>query len=142
MFWRTTNEAYEHIRADVSLVDVVFGYLEECAVLFGKREQAAAALLEAGVDLSVAKQGPAGPLGARRGESVIVPLVPVEVVNGPAAGHAFGGALCRCLLAGWDVARVLRFTNAGGSVVAGQLACADATPATAELEAPLVGGPT
>jgi len=65
--------------------------------------------------------------------------VPVEVVNGLGAGDAFGGALCHGLLSGWDLERVLRFANAAGAYVAGQLACADAMPDTADLEAMLEG---
>jgi 5-dehydro-2-deoxygluconokinase len=136
MFWSSRAEAHEHIRAAVELVDVAVGNLDECETAVGEREpeRAAAALLDAGVDLAVVKQGPAGVLGVRRDQSVVVPPVPVEVVNGLGAGDAFGGALCHGLLAGWDVERILRFANAAGSVVAGRLACADAMPTTAELE--------
>jgi 5-dehydro-2-deoxygluconokinase len=139
MFWSSRAEAQEHIRAAVGLVDVAVGNLDECEVAIGERDpdRAAAALLEAGVELAVVKQGPAGVLGARSGESVVVPPVPVEVVNGLGAGDAFGGALCHGLLAGWETEQVLRFANAAGSVVAGRLACADAMPTTAELEAVL-----
>ena len=56
----------------------------------------------AGVEPRVVKQGPAGVLGVRGDESVVVPPVPVDVVNGLGAGDAFGGALCHGLLAGWD----------------------------------------
>jgi 5-dehydro-2-deoxygluconokinase len=136
MFWESPRVAHEHIRAAVGLVDVAVGNLEECEVAIGERDpdRAAAALLDAGVDLAVVKQGPAGVLGARRDESVVVAPVPVEVVNGLGAGDAFGGALCHGLLSGWDVERTLRFANAAGAVVAGRLACADAMPTTEELE--------
>jgi 5-dehydro-2-deoxygluconokinase len=137
MFWTSRGEAHEHIRRAVSLVDVAVGNLEECEVAIGEREPnaAARALIDAGVDLAVVKQGPAGVLGARSDESVVVPPVPVEVVNGLGAGDAFGGALCHGLLAGWNIDRVLRFANAAGAIVAGRLACADAMPTTAELDA-------
>jgi 5-dehydro-2-deoxygluconokinase len=141
MFWSSPQQAHEHIRAAVGLVDVAVGNLEECEVAIGEREPkvAAEALLDAGVQLAVVKQGPGGVLGARREESVVVPPVSVEVVNGLGAGDAFGGALCHGLLAGWDVERMLRFANAAGAVVAGRLACADAMPTTAELDAILQG---
>jgi len=104
MFWSSRAEAHEHIGAAVGLVDVAVGNLDECETAVGEREPeaAAAALLDAGVDLAVVKQGPAGVLGVRRDESVVVPPVPVQVVNGLSAGDAFGGALCHGLLAGWD----------------------------------------
>jgi 5-dehydro-2-deoxygluconokinase len=136
MFWDSREDARTHISKALSFVDVAVGNKEECEVAVGESdpERAAAALLEAGLDLAVVKQGPAGVRGARRGESVVVPPVPVDVVNGLGAGDAFGGALCHGLLEGWDVERMLRFANAAGSFVAGRLACADAMPTTAELE--------
>jgi 5-dehydro-2-deoxygluconokinase len=122
-------------------VDVAVGNLEECEIAIGERDPKAAAqaLLDAGVALAVVKQGPAGVLGARRDESVVVPPVPVDVVNGLGAGDAFGGALCHGLLSGWDDERTLRFANAAGAVVASRLSCADAMPSTTELEAVLAG---
>jgi 5-dehydro-2-deoxygluconokinase len=141
MFWSSPQEAHRRIRAAVDLVDVAVGNKEECEVATGETEpdRAAAALLDAGVRLAVVKQGPAGVLGARREGSVVVPPVPVDVVNGLGAGDAFGGALCHGLLSGWEVDHMLRFANAAGSVVAGRLSCADAMPTTAELEAVLEG---
>ncbi len=141
MFWASRDEAHTHISRALALVDVAVGNKEECQVAVGETEpeRAAAALLAAGVDLAVVKQGPEGVLGVRGDTSVVVPPVPVEVVNGLGAGDAFGGALCHGLLADWDVERMLRFANAAGSFVAGQLACADAMPTTAELEAVLEG---
>ncbi len=136
MFWSSAEEAHPFVRAAVEYADVAVGNREECEVAIGEREPeaAAAALLAAGVDLAIVKQGPAGVLGVRGGESVVVPPVPVDVVNGLGAGDAFGGALCHGLLAGWDLERMLRFANAAGAVVAGRMACADAMPTTDELE--------
>jgi 5-dehydro-2-deoxygluconokinase len=68
-----------------------------------------------------------------------VPPVPVEVVNGLGAGDAFGGALCHGLLSDWDLERRMRFCNAAGALVASRLACADAMPGAAEVEALLAG---
>ena len=47
--------------------------------------------------------------------------------------------MCHGLLAGWDLERMLRFANAAGAFVAGQFACADAMPTTAEVDAMLRG---
>jgi 5-dehydro-2-deoxygluconokinase len=136
MFWNSADEAHPYVRAAVEYADVAVGNREECEVAVGEREPAAAAaaLLAAGVDLAIVKQGPAGVLGVRGDESVVVPPVPVDVVNGLGAGDAFGGALCHGLLADWDLERMLRFANAAGAVVAGRMACADAMPTTDELE--------
>ncbi len=135
-FWHSAEEAHPFVRAAVEYADVAVGNREECEVAIGEREPeaAAAALLAAGVDLAIVKQGPAGVLGVRGDESVVVPPVPVDVVNGLGAGDAFGGALCHGLLAEWDLERMLRFANAAGAVVAGRMACADAMPTTDELD--------
>jgi 5-dehydro-2-deoxygluconokinase len=140
-FWASADEAHRHVRAAVELIDVAVGNREECEVAVGEQdpERAASALREAGVGLAIVKQGPAGVLGVRDAEHVVVPPVPVDVVNGLGAGDAFGGALCHGLLAGWELERILRFANAAGAYVAGQLACADAMPSTADLESMLEG---
>jgi 5-dehydro-2-deoxygluconokinase len=137
MFWPNPSEAHDQVSAALPLVDVAIGNLEECEVAVGERdpERAADALLDAGVGLAIVKQGPAGVLGARRDERVVVPPVPVEVVNGLGAGDAFGGAVCHGLLSGWPLEQTLRFANAAGAYVAGQLACADAMPTSADLDA-------
>jgi 5-dehydro-2-deoxygluconokinase len=136
MFWSSAAEARPHVRAALAHADVAVGNREECEVAVGEREpeRAAGALRELGVELAVVKQGPGGVLGMRDGESVVVPPVPVEVVNGLGAGDAFGGAMCHGLLAGWDLERILRFANAAGAHVAARFTCADAMPTTAELE--------
>jgi 5-dehydro-2-deoxygluconokinase len=141
MFWESAAEATPHVQAALAHADVAVGNREECEVAVGEREpeRAAAALLEAGVGLAVVKQGPRGVLGVRGDESVVVPPVPVDVVNGLGAGDAFGGAMCHGLLAGWDLERILRFANAAGAFVAGQFACADAMPTTADLDQMLQG---
>jgi 5-dehydro-2-deoxygluconokinase len=140
-FWESAAEAHEHIHAALALVDVAVGNRDECEIAVGECDPglAAAALLDAGVELAVVKQGPAGVLGVRGAESVVVPPVPVDVVNGLGAGDGFGGALCHGLLEGWDLDHVLRFANAAGSIVAGRLACADAMPTSAEVDAVLGG---
>lgn len=136
MFWESAAEATPYVQAALAHADVVVGNREECEVAVGEREpeRAAGALRERGVRLAVVKQGPGGVLGMGDGESVVVPPVPVAVVNGLGAGDAFGGAMCHGLLAGWDLGRILRFANAAGAYVAARFACADAMPTTAELE--------
>jgi 5-dehydro-2-deoxygluconokinase len=60
-------------------------------------------------------------------------------VNGLGAGDAFGAALCHGLLGGWEIVRTIRFANAAGAYVAGQLACADAMPDEKQVEGVLAG---
>jgi 5-dehydro-2-deoxygluconokinase len=139
MFWSSREEARRWYREALPHVTVAVGNLDECDTAVGVREPdaAAKALHAAGVGLAVVKQGPAGVLASDGTSQVVVPPVPVEVVNGLGAGDAFGGALCHALLAGWDLERAMRFCNAAGAIVAGRLACAEAMPTTDEVEAVL-----
>ncbi|GHJ37402.1 5-dehydro-2-deoxygluconokinase [Streptomyces sp. TS71-3] len=122
---------------------VAVGNLAEVEVATGEREPAAAAqaLLAAGVELAVVKQGPKGVLAlSAAGERAEVPPLPVDVLNGLGAGDAFGGALCHGLLAGWDLERTMRYANAAGAIVAGRLECSSAMPTPAEVESALAEG--
>ncbi|WP_214412558.1 5-dehydro-2-deoxygluconokinase [Sphaerisporangium fuscum] len=141
MFWPSARAAGEWVRKALEHVTVAVGNLDECEVATGTRDphEAARALLDMGVELAVVKQGPGGVLGMTAGENVVVPPVPVEVVNGLGAGDAFGGALCDGLLAGRGLTDILRHANAAGAIVAGRLACAPAMPTAEEVEAVLSG---
>ncbi len=95
-FWADPDLAHYRVREALGSVTVAVGNREECRVAVGETEpdRAADALLEAGVDLAVVKQGPAGVLAKTADERVVVPPTPVEVVNGLGAGDSFGGSLC------------------------------------------------
>jgi 5-dehydro-2-deoxygluconokinase len=137
VFWASPEEAARWNREALADATVAVGNSEEVAVVLGEKleaEQAARALLELGPDLAVVKRGEQGVLGATRDETVAVPPVEVEVVNGLGAGDAFGGALCHGLLAGWPLEQTLRFANAAGALVASRLGCADDMPTAAEVE--------
>jgi 5-dehydro-2-deoxygluconokinase len=115
---------------------VAVGNREEASVVVGEGEprELAGRLLDLGVTLAVVKLGPLGVLAMSREQEVVVPPIPVDVVNGLGAGDAFGGALVHGLLAGWPVERVLRYANAAGALVAGRLGCADDMPRAEEIE--------
>ncbi|MFE2215756.1 5-dehydro-2-deoxygluconokinase [Streptomyces canus] len=137
MFWADPAQARSYYAEVLRHTTVAVGNLDECEVATGEREPyaAAKALLAAGVELAVVKQGPKGVLAMDRDGSVAeIPPVPVDVVNGLGAGDAFGGALCHGLLSGWDTRRTVSFANAAGALVAGRLACSDAMPTQAEVE--------
>ena len=138
-FWPSREEARTWVQRALPHVTVAVGNLDECDTAVGEREPRAAAqaLRDRGVDVVVVKQGPKGVLARDDHGEVEVPPVPTEVVNGLGAGDAFGGALCHGLLAGWDLERVMRFGNAAGAIVAARLACADAMPDAAEVQAVL-----
>lgn len=137
VFWNDPEEARLHYARALSSATVAVGNLDECEVATGVRQPRAAAeaLLDAGVELAVVKQGPQGVLAVHRdGSTAEVPPVPVEVVNGLGAGDAFGGSLCHGLLAGWDLERIMRHANAAGALVASRLACSSAMPTAAEVQ--------
>lgn len=131
MFWESEEEAGRLGREALRHATVAVGNEEEVAVPLGESlpaHEAAAALLDLGVHLAVVKRGKEGVLARTADETVEVPRLEVDVVNGLGAGDAFGGALCHGLLRGWDLESTMRFANAAGAYIAGQLACADAMP--------------
>ncbi|OII66961.1 MULTISPECIES: 5-dehydro-2-deoxygluconokinase [unclassified Streptomyces] len=142
MFWDDPAQARARYAEALRHATVAVGNVDECEIATGVRDPRACAdaLLAAGVELAVVKQGPRGVLAVHRdGTSAEVPPVPVEVVNGLGAGDAFGGALCHGLLSGWEVRRTMRYANAAGAVVASRLACSSAMPTAAELDALVAG---
>jgi 5-dehydro-2-deoxygluconokinase len=141
MFWSDPAEArpfYEE-----ALRHTTVAVLDEVEVATGVREPhaAARALLDAGVELAVVKQGPKGVLAVNsQGESAEVPPLPVEVLNGLGAGDAFGGSLCHGLLEGWSLEKIMRHANAAGAIVASRLECSSAMPTVDEIEAAVAAG--
>jgi 5-dehydro-2-deoxygluconokinase len=140
MFWPDESEAGRWAREALSHATVAVGNRDEVEVATGTRdpEAAADALLELGVRVAIVKRGPEGVLARTEDETVEVPPVRTEVVNGLGAGDAFGGALVHGMLAGLGLRETIELANAAGALVASRLACADAMPTLGELEA-LVG---
>ncbi|MFB7650986.1 MULTISPECIES: 5-dehydro-2-deoxygluconokinase [unclassified Streptomyces] len=137
MFWADPDQARPYYAEALRHATVAVGNLDECEIATGVREPRACAeaLLAAGVELAVVKQGPKGVLAVHRdGRSAEVEPVPVEVVNGLGAGDAFGGSLCHGLLSGWELERIMRYANAAGALVASRLACSSAMPTGAEVD--------
>ncbi|MCX4885377.1 5-dehydro-2-deoxygluconokinase [Streptomyces sp. NBC_00847] len=135
--WKDPEEARPYYAEALRHATVAVGNLDECEVATGVREPRACAeaLLAAGVELAVVKQGPKGVLAVHRdGTTAEIPPVPVEVANGLGAGDAFGGALVHGLLSGWELAEIVRYANAAGALVASRLACSSAMPTEAEVE--------
>jgi 5-dehydro-2-deoxygluconokinase len=142
MFWETPAHATEQIQRALPYVTVAVGNREECEVAVGETEpdRAADALLDAGVELAVVKQGPKGVLAKTRTERVVSPPIMIKPLNGLGAGDSFGGSLAHGLLAGWPLEQVLRNANAAGAIVASRLECSTAMPTEAEIDLLLAGG--
>jgi 5-dehydro-2-deoxygluconokinase len=143
MFWRDPESARPFYAEALRHATVAVGNIDEVEIATGEREPhtAARALLDAGVELAVVKQGPKGVLAVHRdGTCAEVPPLPVTVLNGLGAGDAFGGSLCHGLLAGWDLERIMRHANAAGAIVASRLECSSAMPTPDEVEHALTAG--
>ena len=137
MFWSSTRAARDAAREALGYAKVAVGNIDEVEMATGTREPdaAAEAILALGPELAIVKQGPRGTLARTKTERVEVPAMRIEVVNGLGAGDAFGGALVHGLLSGWPLRRTLEFAKAAGAIVASRLACADAMPTEAEVDA-------
>ncbi len=137
IFWADPTEASRQVQQALPQVSVAIGNREECEIAVGETDpmRAGKALLDAGVELAIVKQGPKGVLGMTQDAVIEVPPTPVKVINGLGAGDGFGGAVCHGLLAGWDLETVLRFGNAAGAIVATRRECSTAMPTTAEVQA-------
>ncbi|MFD4542346.1 5-dehydro-2-deoxygluconokinase [Streptomyces bauhiniae] len=141
--WEDPESARPFYAEALRHATVAVGNVDEAEIATGTREPhaAARALLDAGVELAVVKQGPKGVLAVHRdGQSAEVPPLPVTVLNGLGAGDAFGGSLCHGLLAGWDLETVVRHANAAGAIVASRLECSSAMPTPDEVAAALAAG--
>ncbi len=140
-FWPSPAVARDAALEALRHARVAVGNIDEVEMATGSRDAdaAAEALLRLGPELAIVKRGPRGTLARTADERVEVPPVEVEVLCGLGAGDAFGGALCHGLLSGWPLSRTLAFANAAGAIVASRLACADAMPTVAEVDALLAG---
>jgi len=137
MFWPSPQDARREYELMLEHVSVAVGNRAEVEVAVGTSdpEEAAKRLLDHGVELAMVKKGAEGVLVATKDFSTTVEPNLVEVVCGLGAGDAFGGAVVHGLLAGWDPVKIARYANAAGAIVTSRLACADAMPTLAELEA-------
>ena len=142
MFWADAAAAREQVQRVLPQITVAVGNRTECEVATGEPDpdQAADALLAAGVELAVVKMGPGGVLGRTATSRVVVPPLEITPLNGLGAGDAFGGSLCHGLLSGWPLEKVLQYANAAGAIVASRLECSTAMPTLAEIETLLAGG--
>ncbi len=131
--WEEPAEYRELAGVAVGSADVVIGNEEEVTAAAGDP----AALLAHGVGTLVLKRGERGARLFQNGDEVDVPGHPVEVVNGLGAGDAFAAAFTHALLEGRPAEEAVRRGTVAGAIVASQLACSEAMPTLAELEAAL-----
>jgi 5-dehydro-2-deoxygluconokinase len=137
MFWESPQAATEQVQKILPQVTVAVGNREECEVAVGETdpERAADALLDAGVQLAIVKQGPRGVLAKTRHERVVSPPITITPLNGLGAGDSFGGSLAHGLLAGRPLDELILNANAAGAIVASRLECSTAMPTQGEIDA-------
>ncbi len=131
--WEQPDEYSELAQTAAGHADIVIGNEEEVEAAVGDTQ----ALLDLGVSTVVLKQGERGALLLHEGAEIDVPGHPVEVVNGLGAGDAFVAAFVQSLHAGRQLEEAVRRGSVAGAIVASQLACSEAMPRLAELEAEL-----
>lgn len=135
MFWDSRQVAHREVSALLPKATVAIGNREECEIAVGQSDpdRAADALLEAGVELAIVKQGRQGTLAKTRTQRVEMPVTPVETKNGLGAGDAFGGAICHGLLEGWSLEKTIYAASTAGAIVSSRLECSTAMPTEPEL---------
>jgi 5-dehydro-2-deoxygluconokinase len=136
--WRPTlwddSRSFEPVALEAAAsADVVVGNEEEVDAAGGLD-----GLLALEPDGLVVKRGPDGATLYENGDRTDVPGTRVDVVNGLGAGDAFAAALGYAVVRGLGLAEGVRLGNIAGGIVASQLACSEAMPRLAELEAALV----
>jgi 5-dehydro-2-deoxygluconokinase len=136
MLWDDVRSYRALAQALLPFVDVVVGNESELEALGGCEPlEAARRTLGAGVGTVVCKRGGAGVRVLTEAGEEDIPGLPVEVVNGLGAGDAFVASLIHGLLDGRPVAEACRRGNAAGAIVASRLACSEAMPTAAEVDA-------
>jgi len=135
--WPHGEDARRWAREAVKRARVIVGNTDEMEMATDSRdpETAARALRALGAEIVVVKRGMDGASAFGAGGRADARAIPVEVVCGLGAGDAFGAGLAHGLLSGWTLERTVVFANAAGAIVASRLACADAMPTPAEVDA-------
>ncbi len=130
--WRPTlwedPSAYRDAVSDAAgYADVLIGNSDEVAAAGGLDEVLALA------PAVIVKRGADGAVLHADGETVEVPGLPVEVVNGLGAGDAFAAAVGYAIVRGLGLREGVRLGNVAGAYVAQRVACSEAMPTLDEL---------
>ena len=125
--WADPGEYREVVQEAVGLADVAIGNTDEVAAAGGMEE------LLGLVPALVLKRGADGAALYSDGETVDVPGLAVEVVNGLGAGDAFAAAVGYALVRGLGLAEGVRLGNLAGAYVAQRVPCSEAMPHLEDL---------
>ena len=128
-------------------VDIITPNENEASLLTGiavtglpSAEEAARALLRAGVRTVVITMGQRGALLATHDQMVLVPGFSVEAVDTTAAGDAFNGGLAWAWARGMELDKAVRFANAVGALAVTKMGAQPSLPRLEEVRAFLVDG--
>lgn len=132
-FWRDEATATQIISGAVKSATVIIGNRKECSVASGisvdkSLDSFADYFLSSGARLAIIKDGANGVLVATRDGRSMIPGLKIKVRCGLGAGDAFGAGVVHGILSGWSPEESVKFANAAGAYVAGELMCSDAMP--------------
>lgn len=148
--WISPIETAQYYALAAEQCDVIIGNREEFNALEylsmpGNRDndKSAAALLGAGAELVIIKEGAGGSLAyTRSGEVVRLGVIPVQAKKTFGSGDAYAAGLLYGLFKGWGLAEAMQLGSACAAIVlTGPVSCADALPTLQQAEAYLRAHP-
>jgi sugar/nucleoside kinase (ribokinase family) len=113
-------ETRRDLRRLASEVDVFLPNHDEALAITGQPDlpSAAQALLDLGAATVIIKAGEAGSLALQGGQSVVrQPAIPVHALDTTGAGDSFNAGVMFGLARGWNMERLLQFSNAVAGIV-------------------------
>jgi sugar/nucleoside kinase (ribokinase family) len=134
---RGADVSLESVQEVLPHVDFFVPNEDEARALTGEADphRGAARLGEAGCGTAIVTRGTAGAVLRSRDELLEVPAPTVESIDQSGAGDAFSAGLIAGLLAGWDLARIVRFASVIGASATTALGCTAGVFSRAQAEA-------
>jgi sugar/nucleoside kinase (ribokinase family) len=134
---RGADVSIESVREILPHVDFFVPNEDEARALTGEVDphRQAARLVEAGSGTAVVTRGTAGAVLRSHDELLEVPAPKVDSVDQSGAGDAFSAGLIAGLLAGWDLARIVRLASVVGASATTALGCSAGVFSRSEAEA-------
>jgi len=137
-FWKDRETATRAISSAVESASVIIGNRTECAVASGLDLQLpldafADHFLDKGARLAIIKDGAYGVLVSTALSRTMIQGLKIKVRCGLGAGDAFGAGIVHGILSNWSPEDSVRFANAAGAYVAGELMCSDAMPTESQV---------
>lgn len=137
-FWKDRETATQVISSAVAQASVIIGNRTECSVASGLENHLpldafADHFLAKGARLAIIKDGANGVLVATASSRTMIKGLKIKVRCGLGAGDAFGAGVVHGILSNWSPEESVKFANAAGAYVAGELMCSDAMPTESQV---------